>query len=257
MAPHPPPGGWFAPNPTSGRGLDRPTRIGEPLIRGQEVARVEARVDGRAEALLAEAFARRYRYPPGFPGFTARARFGPPRGQATATVALCGPGEVEVVTDERSRDEQWLLQVLRDLSRQVYGHDYGAGEGRFDKSLVEDPHPLGPLVVLHDDPHQATFRVRNGRVTLATRRTGTLLQVVRTERWHVRPDGRWLPARFTAEFWDDAVPAPLRVERYWDLYRPIDDELLPALRRIQTTNDAGTEARLVLLRAWRMEGPAT
>ena len=170
-----------------------------------------------------------------------------------ATIAICGPGEVEAVPDERSVDDEWLLQVLRDLSRQVYGHDYAIGEGRFEKSLVEDPHPLGPMVVLHDDPHQATFRVRNGRITLATRRAGTLLQVVRTERWHVRPDGKWLPARFIAEFWDDAVPAPLRVERYWDLYRPVGDELLPALRRIETTSGEGHEARFVMLRAWRTE----
>lgn len=210
----------------------------------------------RAEALVAGAFARRYRYPPGFEGFTARARFGP-AGAATATVAICGPGESAVLLDEPGTDGEWLRQEMRALARRLYGHDYAVGEGRFDKSLVGDPHPLGPLVVLQGDPHEATFRVRSDRITVETRRSGTLLQVMRTERWHVRPDGRWLPARYVVEFWDDAVAEPLRVERYWDLYRAAAGELVPSLRRVQVVQPSGTEVRSVTLSEWLLADGTT
>lgn len=207
-----------------------------------------------AESLLADAFARRYRYPSGFPGFTARARFGPEARPAHATVAVCGPGEVAAVVDEPCASEAWLLQELRSLSRLCWGHDYEAGEGRFRKSLVDEPHPLGPLVVLHDDPHQATFRVHRGRVTLMTRRQGTLLETVRIERWHVRPDGRVLPARWVAELWDDAIATPLRTDRYWDLYKPLAGELLPMVRRVETSIGDERTTLVLSLSAWRVDG---
>lgn len=206
-----------------------------------------------AELLLADAFARRYRYPENFEGFTARAHFGTHGSTRSATVAMCGPAESAVLLDDPGDpgpDAEWLGQELRALSRRLYGHDYAPGEGRFAKSLVDDPNPLGPLVVLHDDPHEATFRVRGGRITVETRRSGALLQVMRTERWHVRPDSRWLPARYVVEFWDDAVAAPLRVERYWDLYAAAAGELLPSMRRVQVQQRSGTEVRTLTLSEW-------
>lgn len=105
-------------------------------------------------------------------------------------------------------------------------------------------------MVLHGDPHEATFRLRSGRITVETRRSGTLLQVMRTERWHRRPDGRCLPARYVVEFWDDAVAEPLRVERYWDLYRAAAGELMPSMRRVQVVQPSGTEVRSLTLSEW-------
>ena len=213
----------------------------------------------RAEAILAEAFANRYRYPANFGGFTARASYGPEGGGAVATVAMCGPGDVEAVPDASDEFEGWehpidesLLQELRSLSRLLWSHDYALGEGRPGKSLVDDPHPLGALVVLHDDPHRATFRVRDGRLTQITRRHGTLLEVARVERWHVRHDGSVLPARFVVEFWDDACAEPLRVDRYWDLFRPIEGELVPLVRRGEHCTEAGTITRVLTLRSWHL-----
>ena len=105
---------------------------------------------------------------------------------------------------------------------------------------------------VHHDPHQATFCVRNGRITMMTRRQGTLLETLKVERWHVRPDGRWLPASSVLEVWDDALPAPLRVDRYWDLYRPFGGELVPQIRKVETTNGSGPPTvRILTLRAWR------
>ncbi len=210
-----------------------------------------------ARDLLRDAFARRYRYPPGFPGFSALCRFGPVGAkEISATVALAGPGEAEAVLERETpmvAMGEWLIQELRSLSRQLWGHDFEPGEGKFEMSLDETPHPLGPLVLLHDDPHQATFRVRKGRVTMATRRQHTLLEIMRCDRWHLRPDGRWLPAQFTNEIWDDGVPGPIRCDRYWDLYWPVEGELYPQLRRVETTDNLGTTTMSsVTLRAWHL-----
>lgn len=214
-----------------------------------------------ARSLLRDAFARRYRYPPSFGGFSARCRVGPPGAEAVAaTVTMVGAGDVEAVFERDADDPalgEWLVQELRAMSRQVWGHDFDDGEGKFAMTLDDAPHPLGPLVLLTDDPHQATFRVRKGRVTMATRRQHTLLEVVRVDRWHLRPDGRWLPAQFTAEVWDGGTTGPLRTDRYWDLYWPVDGELFPQLRRVTTTDDRGIETSVSLtLRSWQPAEPA-
>jgi hypothetical protein len=210
-----------------------------------------------ADRLLAAAFSGMYRYPADFGGFTARALYGVEGDGASATVALCGPGDVAWVADdgEPSDDDPQLpgeamCQELRSLSRLLWGHDYAAAEGRFEKSLDDDGHALGPLVRLHDDPHAATFRVRDGRVGQMTRRNGDLLEVVRVERWHVRPDGRVIPARFVTEFWDDHASAPLRVDRCWDLYRPLEGQLVPLVRRVEHRFDADAVIRVLTLRSW-------
>jgi hypothetical protein len=206
-----------------------------------------------ADALLAEAFAGRYAYPEGFAGFTARARFGLEGAGVASTVALCGAGDVEAVPDfDDADDDENLLQELRSLSRLLWPHDYQRGEGRFDKSLAEDSHPLGVLVTLHDDPHQATFRVRGGRIAQMTRRHGDLVEVVRIERWHSRPDGRVIPARFSVEFWDEGRADPLRVDRYWDLYRPLAGEIVPLVRRVEHRTDDFTITRVLTLRSWQL-----
>lgn len=214
-----------------------------------------------AHEMLRDAFARRYRYPSDFPGFSALCRFGRAgHEELAATIAMVGAGDVEAVLERdapTASDGEWLIQELRAMSRQLWGHEFERGEGKFAMSLDETPHPLGPLVLLHDDPHQATFRVRKGRVTMATRRQHTLLEIVRCDRWHVRPDGRWLPAQFTFEVWDDGIAAPLRSERYWDLYWPVHGELFPQLRRVETTDDLGTTMSMSMtLRAWQGAEPS-
>lgn len=209
-----------------------------------------------ARAVLRDAFARRYRYPASFDGFSALCRF--TAGDAeeiNATVAMVGPGEAEAVLERPAPSpaiEEWLVQELRLLSRQLWGHDFEQGEGKFAMSLDDSPHPLGGLVLLHGDPHQATFRVRKGRITMATRRQEALLEIMRCDRWHLRPDGRWLPAQFTHEVWTDGGNQPLRVDRYRDLYWPVEGELYPQLRRVETTtSDGEVTTSSLTLRAWR------
>jgi hypothetical protein len=210
-----------------------------------------------ARELLRAAFARRYRYPRDFTGFSALCRFGPAGCEEIgATVAMAGPGEAEAVLEQEASNPasgEWLIQELRSLSRQLWGHDFERGEGKFAMSLDDTPHPLGPLVLLHDDPHQATFRVRKGRITMATRSHHSLLEIMRCDRWHVRPDGRWLPAQFTNEIWSGGTAGLLRTDRYWDLYWPVDGELFPQLRRVESSDDlAATATNSVTLRAWQL-----
>jgi hypothetical protein len=210
-----------------------------------------------ARALLHDAFARRYRYPNDFPGFSARCRFiAAGADEIGATVAMVGAGDAEAVLERESVSptaEEWLTQELRQLSRQLWGHDFDVGEGKFAMSLDDTPHPLGPLVLLHDDPHQATFRVRKGRITMATRRQHALLEIMRCDRWHLRPDGRWIPAQFTNEIWDAGTDGPIRTDRYWDLYWPVEGELYPQLRRVETTDlDGATTTSTVTLRSWQL-----
>lgn len=207
-----------------------------------------------ADELLADAFAHRYRYPPRHPGFSAACRFRDEHGELDALVAMTSASDVRAVPaiEVGVTQRAWLEQDLRSFARTLWGHDYRANEGRFPKELDDDPNPLGPRVILLDDPHQATFRVRKHRITMATRREGTLLHSVRIDRWHVRPDGRWLPAQWTAEIWDDALGKPLVSERYWDLYWPVGGELVPQLRRVDATDDLGvTVGRSINLAEWQ------
>ncbi len=203
--------------------------------------------------MLAAAFAHQYRYPKEHRGFSALCRFRDEFGETDATVAMTSANDAQAVTAVvvSTPRFEWLLQDLRAIARTLWGHDYEANEGRFPKSLDDSPHPLGPRIILHDDPHDATFRVRKHRITMATRREGTLLHTVRVDRWHMRPDGRWLPAQWTTEVWDEAFARPLVSERYWDLYWPVAGELVPQMRRVDSTDDLGvTAGRSLNLAAW-------
>jgi hypothetical protein len=211
-----------------------------------------------ADAVLRDAFEHRYGFATTFPGFTARARFGPESDLVHGDVSMRGAGTVDVTPDVAGADVAWLVQELRAMSRLCWPHDYAVGEGRFRKSLVDDADPLGPMIVLHDDPHQATFRVTDGRVTMMTRRQGGLVESVRIERWHVHADGRVLPARWIAELRDaqHGEPKVLRVDRYWDLYKSLAGELLPMLRRVVTTSDTGSSVSVIALSGWAVDGIA-
>lgn len=216
---------------------------------------------GAADALLRDAFDRRARFSPGFSGFSARARFGLEASLRDAFVEVRGPGVVEAellepgtLDDALEADRLWLVQELRAISRIGWAHDYDAGEGRFAKSLVSEPHDLGPLIVLHDDPHEATFRVFDGRVTMMTRRQGAVLETVRVDRWHDLGDNGVLPARWTVQFWDESLPKPLRTDRHWDLYKPLGGEMMPLLRRVESTAGNDTIVRLVVLSDWCVDG---
>ena len=207
-----------------------------------------------ADQLLADAFAHQYRYPADHPGFTASCRMRDEYGELDARVVLTNVGDAAATTEivVATPRFEWLMQDLRSLARTLWGHDYAPNEGRFSKSLDDSPNPLGPLITLHDDPHEATFRVRKHRVTLATRREGSLRHSVRIDRWHMRPDGRWLPAQWLTEVWDDANSRRLVSDRYWDLFWPIGGELVPQLRRVDSTDDLGiTSGRSLNLAAWQ------
>ena len=211
-----------------------------------------------AEELLADAFARHYRYAPEHPGWSANCRVRDEVGEADAVVAMTSANDIEAVPFDAvtvARFE-WLMQDLRALGRTLFGHEYNRGEGKFAKSLDETPHPLGPLVTLHDDPHEATFRVCKHRITMATRRHGPLLETVRVDRWHLRPDGRWLPAQWVTEIWDDALVGPIASLRYWDLYWPLGGDLVPQLRRVDITDDLGiTVGRSLNFADWELGEP--
>jgi hypothetical protein len=207
-----------------------------------------------ADQLLADAFAHQYRYPAAHCGFSATCRLRDEHGELEGVVAMSGVRDVEAMTDAAlgTPRYEWLMQDLRSLARTLWGHDYVANEGRFAKSLDDTPNPLGVLITLHDDPHQATFRVRKHRITVATRTEGSLRHSVRIDRWHLRPDGRWLPAQWTVEVWDHVNVVRLVSERYWDLFWPIAGELVPQLRRVDATDDLGvTAGRSLTLAGWQ------
>lgn len=210
-----------------------------------------------ALALLGAAFAHRYRYRRDFPGWRATAvlQRESPRGARRAAVEVTGPGlvQVEPMDAIAVHDAEWLLQEVRAMSRTLYGHDFEAGEGRFPMSLDASPHVLGPLIVLHDDPHDATFRVRRHRVTQATRRNGSLHETVRVDRWHVRPDGRWLPAQWSVEVRGSQLERPLRTDKYWDVFWPLGGVVVPQMRRVETVDDLGIHLlHTVHLRDWHV-----
>ncbi len=213
----------------------------------------------QARDLLRGAFDLRYRYPVGFEGFSALCRIDQGNSEdIEATVAMVAAGNVEAVLASQPPNpttEAWLMQELRSLSRGLWGHDFDAGEGKFAMSLTEPDHPLGPLVQLHDDPHQASFRIRGGRITMSSRRQQSLREILQFHRWHVRPDGRWLPAQYTSEIWEVGVAGPLRVDRYTDLYWPVEGELFPQLRRVKSADDlAMTSSCSATLREWQLAG---
>jgi hypothetical protein len=199
-----------------------------------------------ADELLRAAFDRTYRYPEGFPGFTARLRVADDGDALQDTTVELRAGAAPIVGGKVGTGE--VAHELGMLAGHRWHRTYEEADGRWEKTLRADGNPLGDLVEL-DDPMRSSYRVRDGEITTITRHHGGLRFTIVVQERIATADGRSISRAFSAAYWDEATRGIVRADVFVDDYVVLDGLPLPASRRIARATDAGLRARTLGLSA--------
>lgn len=195
-----------------------------------------------ADRRLREAHDRSYRYPEGFPGYSARVHYEGEEARAGGTVTLAPGRPPEIRLDEElpEDDRGWLDHELGMLAGHRWHRTYEEADGRWQKHLVEDGHPLGDLIEI-DDSMASAYRVQDGEITtIARTHAGTRFTIVIQNRT-TAPDGRTVSTAFTVSYHGQAELA--RVDSYADEHELLGDVLVPRARRVVTVDGSGFRVR--------------
>lgn len=215
--------------------------------------------DPAAHALLRTAHAGAYRFPEGFAGFAASLVYAEDGTTSAGTIQVRGPRDVSVELGGKPTEAalDWLRQELGSMAGHRWPAPYAAGDGRWTQTLgPADDHPLGRLVLIHDDPFDSSYRVRDGRIAQVNRRMGTTRFTITIQGHQELADGRTLPSAFMVAFWDTERGRLTRADVYADRYLDVDGIQLPKARRVATAGDDGWTVRELVLSDHRFLGGA-
>lgn len=185
--------------------------------------------DPQADRRLAEARARIYYWPETFPGFEASLTLRSPQGIAVGS--LHAPCSRSYRLDwDPAREAGWMRAQIGEL----LAHREAPRRSRIvsETGVVfgDDDPVYGPAIHFVGDKMQSFYRVKSGRLTQIGRSYRGQRFLINIDR-HVRLDGRWAAAQYTAFYWSLATGALERVETYLDDYVEVDGVHLPARRR--------------------------
>ncbi|HVQ91376.1 MAG TPA: DUF3386 family protein [Mycobacteriales bacterium] len=196
------------------------------------------RVD--ADELLRAAQVNGYRFPAGFTGF--RAGLVLPDG-SSGQVTARSPREIEVTAAAGAAEVGWVRGEIASIVGHRWPATYEDGDGRWEKRVEDDGHPLGPLIVLTGDPYHSSYRVQDGHISVIDRTMARARFLIVIDSRVTLPDGRALPAHFHVAFWSVPEGRLERVETFQHRYTEVAGVQLPALVRVDTVDDAGLTVR--------------
>ncbi len=212
--------------------------------------------DPAAHDVLRGAHDGSYRFPAGFPGFSAEfsvVESGPSGSTSTS-------GKIDVV-DAKSVEiagadgelADFVKKEVASMAGHRWGTPYEQGDGRWTLTIAEDNgDPLGRLIAVHDDPLASTYRVRAGRISQVARSMGPMSFTISMQSHIMTSDGEHLPETFTVTFWDAGTGRMTRSDIYTDRYERVGGVTLPAFRRVLTATDSGIVGREIELSNWRL-----
>ena len=200
--------------------------------------------DPAAHAVLRAAHDAGYRFPAGFAGFAAEVGYRHDVATAAGRVAVRAPRDLDLAIALDEADAGWLRQELASIAGHRWPTAYEAADGRWTLTLDgAADHPLGQLVLVHDDPFHSSYRVRDGRISQVHRQMGPTRFTITILAHQTTADGRALPSSFTVAYWDVASGRLTRSDAYSDRYVVASGMMLPAGRRVVTFDDGGQTVR--------------
>jgi hypothetical protein len=198
--------------------------------------------DHDAHQRLREAHAGGYRFPVGFGGFTAQLTYKETRLSVTGQVSVRAPRDISCDIDAPDQAEGWIRQELGSMAGHRWPTSYEQGDGRYELSLEEEDHPLGPLLRMKGDPYTSSYRVKGGLITQVNRQMGPMRFSITIQAHTTVSDGRVLPVSFMVSYWSLENERLTRADAYTDQYVEVEGIQLPAFRRVVTADDRGLRA---------------
>jgi Protein of unknown function (DUF3386) len=206
-----------------------------------------------AHAMLQAAHDRAYRYPENFAGFQAALRYRTDEETLEGTITIHSPDTIRLELGGREAEMQALQREIASLCAHRWYAPYSAGDGRYTLSLdANAQHPLGQLILFHDDPFNSSYRIQDGSVVQINRQMGTTRFTIQIQEHTHIEENKTLPRQFTVAYWDTNQKRLTRTTSYTDHYTPVEGYYLPASRRIITYDDKGVSTHVIEFSAHKL-----
>ncbi len=213
-----------------------------PLLSGS----IATQTNTAAHKILQAAHERVYRYPEGFTGFQAALRYTTDENILEGSVAIHSPTDITLTLEGKEETLQPLQREISSLSGHRWYASYSAGDGRYTLSLDENAqHPLGQLIIFHDDPFTSSYRVKNGSIVQINRQKGTTRFTIQIHEQTSVEQDRTLPRQYTVAYWNTDEKRLTRSMSYTDLYVAVEGYYLPSSRRIIIYDNAGVHVHVI------------
>jgi hypothetical protein len=232
--------------------------IEQPSMIRQETSTLQPLDDPAARTLLAAAYARMYKWPPGFAGYRAQLSVnndGHPY-DGTVTVIPQQQPRVEVTGNENLR--AWVRERLWTQTMHLVDIPFHAGDGRYAITFMNDTHavcdhPRGPCVRLSGGPLPSWYRIEKERYTQIGCTPPCGLRWVNTiERYDTAPNGYLYATHYVLAFFAQNPDALVGIESCTNEYTACNGILLPAWRRITTITNGKVQTRTIRLTDHRL-----
>jgi Protein of unknown function (DUF3386) len=206
-----------------------------------------------AHEMLHAAYDRAYRYPENFAGFKAALRYSTDEESLAGTITIHSPDTITLELGGREGELQALQREIASLCAHRWHAPYSAGDGRYTLSLDENAqHPLGQLIIFHDDPFQSSYRIKDGSVVQVNRQMGPTRFTIQIQEHTSIEENRTLPRQFTVAYWDTNQKRLMRTASYTDHYIPVEGYYLPTYRRIIIYDDKGVSTHIIEFSAHKL-----
>lgn len=189
-----------------------------------------------------------YRFPPDFAGFSAKVQVLFDGQQASGTMAIRSPQDVELDIELSEEGKSWLQREISSIAGHRWHLPYEEADGRHTLSFGDDAdHPLGRTVTVHDDRFGSWYRVDDAGISQVNRGMGKMRFSIQIQERKELPDGRQLPAHFSVHYWDLEEGRLTGTDVYRDKFVEVDGVQLPVERRISQARDEDINVRTFVL----------
>jgi hypothetical protein len=164
--------------------------------------------DPAASKLLADAVAARAAWM-NFPGFTADLEVNFDGKTAKGKVMVSEKGRVELELDGKEVDAA-RVATAKDALASLVGHRMPSAGGRqtpcsFGEEASENPQ--GKLILVVDDKHHSSYRIRDQQILSVTRQMGDTRFTITMLENRLNEEKRVLPVSYVVNYWDTKTNA--------------------------------------------------
>jgi hypothetical protein len=202
--------------------------------------------ESTATARLREAHEGVYRWPDGYPGFSADLTLTDGAHEVPGRIEVRPGADPEISFREDGPLEDWARGELRMMVAHRAPRSFEEADGRYGHRAGEPAD--GALRIHIDDPLSSSYLVdADGGILEISRTPGGTTFTIRVLESVTAPAGGRLSRVFSVSFWRAGGGGLDQVQTYQDDHVPVAGVMLPARRHVVTTDGEGVGARTITL----------
>ncbi|MEE2986194.1 MAG: DUF3386 family protein [Nitrospinota bacterium] len=203
--------------------------------------------DPQAREAMKEVFGNTARWPAGFKGFSADVTVNIGGSEATGTITVKGPKEIET-TIQGEKHKEFLSENMASIAMHRGPRSFEESDGKYKLAFGDDgAHPLGRKLVMGGDGMSSFYRIKDGRIQQINRKTPRFSFSINIEESVKNPEGKYLTHKYTVYYFNAENGSLKDVESYTDDYTRVDQADLPQFRRIINCEDGNISVNTMCL----------